>query len=82
MHDIVNIPAVQILIGTLPIIALLALTLLDQKKQFADIRSDIGKLRDKIDAMDIRLSSKIDDLAQRVAKIEGKIEGHHVVLEG
>ena len=84
MNQIVNFPAVQIFIGTLPVTVLLALNLIEVKS-----------LRSKVDVLDTRLSARMDslngridalavkvgDLAERVAKIEGRIEGHHVVLE-
>lgn len=66
MHDIVNIPAVQIMIGTLPVTALLGWNLIE-------VKTLRGEIRD--------LAKKVGELAERVSKIEGKIEGHHVVLE-
>jgi hypothetical protein len=59
MHEVVNSPAVQIFIGTLPILAVLILNLIEVRT----------------------VRTKVGELAERVSKIEGKIEGRHVLVE-
>ena len=59
MKEIASYPAVQIFLGTLPMMFILVWNLIEIKT----------------------LSKKVYELAERVAKIEGKIEGRHVIVE-
>jgi hypothetical protein len=59
VREIASYLAVQIFIGTLPMMFVLIWNLIEVKT----------------------LSKKVYELAERVAKIEGKIEGRHVVVE-
>lgn len=57
MHDIVNIPAVQIMIGTLPVIILLAWNLikLDRIEKRVDaIVSELANIRERLATLEER----------------------------
>lgn len=72
--------ALAVFIGSLPIFAAIVWNLIDLKAMRAELRD----LHSRIDALSARIDAlavKVGELAERVSKIEGKIEGHHVVLE-
>lgn len=77
LHDIINSPIAAIFIGTLPLLGTILWGFLNNDRRFSRVEVQL----DRLDTSLVRIESRLDTLAERVSKIEGKIEGGRVIVE-
>jgi DNA anti-recombination protein RmuC len=83
LKELLNSPAVNVFLGTLPLLGAVLWGLLqnDRRLQALDKRIDgvdqrLGRMETRMDSMDGKLSA----VGERLAKVETKLEGGHLVL--
>lgn len=94
LKDLLASPAVNVFLGTLPLLGAILWGLLQNNRQIdvlrGDLKSRFDSLDKRIDGVDQRLGrmetridsidGKLSGVGERLAKVETRLEGGHVVV--
>jgi hypothetical protein len=74
LRDFFSNPTVSVFLGTLPLLLTIAWGLITQNQR-------LSRLETKIDSMDMRLTGELSEVKERLARVETRLEGKHVILQ-
>jgi hypothetical protein len=94
LKDLLASPAVNVFLGTLPLLGAILWGMLQNNRQIDALRGDInvlrGDVKSRFDGIDQRLGrmetrvdsidGKLSGVGERLAKVETRLEGGHVVV--
>jgi len=76
LKSLFDSPAVNVFMGTLPLLGAIVWGLLQNDKRLNAIGQRLGRMETRIDSIDGNLSA----VRERLVRVETKLEGGHVVL--
>ncbi|MBV8895562.1 MAG: hypothetical protein JO051_03545 [Acidobacteriaceae bacterium] len=90
LRALLDSPAVNVFLGTLPLLLTLAWGLVQNDRRFASIEGRLNRMDHRFDRMDARfdridtrlegIDAKLANVSERLVKVETKIEGGNLVL--
>jgi hypothetical protein len=74
--SLLDSPAVNVFLGTLPLLGAIVWGLLQNDRRLGRIETRMGRMEIRIDSIDAKLAT----VSERLTRVETKLEGGHVVL--
>jgi hypothetical protein len=76
LKSLLDSPAVNVFLGTLPLFGAIVWGLLQNDRRFTALDQRLGRMETRIDSID----GKLAIVSERLVKVETRLEGGHVVL--
>lgn len=83
LRALLDSPAVNVFLGTLPLLLTLAWDLVQNDRRFNSMEGRLDRMDRRLDRIDTRLDcvdAKLANISERLVRVETRIEGGNLVL--